>query len=108
MVEEEGMAACSVRSVLLILESNLPALVSEPVRRDAGGMGGSAVFTWRTHIFGVEPRGFEPLTSAVQSQIDNCRDCSPPFKNSCKMALSHLAAFRVCSSMFMWVGVLLV
>ena len=60
-----------------------------------------------TCFFRVEPRGFEPLTSAVQSQIHNVvvvRRCSEiPAKSRI-----YLWKHSWCSPLFVWVGVLLV
>ncbi len=48
-------------------------LVSKSVRRDMAKTNCSTILPANLHIFGVEPRGFEPLTSAVQSQTSMCR-----------------------------------
>jgi hypothetical protein len=60
------------------------------VPNNTSALGGNVCFAWARifpairQLFGVEPRGFEPLTSAVQSQIQNVvavRCCSESAAN---------------------------
>jgi hypothetical protein len=42
---------------------------------------------------GVEPRGFEPLTSAVQRRLDSLQDLPTGFKITAKSIVSALMLF---------------
>jgi hypothetical protein len=55
----------------------------------------------------VEPRGVEPLTSAVQSQI-HIVVVVPVVQKLLQVSIFFLAGYRECSPLFAWVGVLLV
>jgi hypothetical protein len=67
----------------------------------------SLSFSCKSLFFKVEPRGFEPLTSAMQSQIPNVaavRWCSEYLQINGFLS----DPLRACSPLFVWVGVLLV
>ncbi len=53
-------------------------------------------FTCKSHIFGVEPRGLEPLASAVQRRLDSL----PEVSSACKIPANQLISALVLFSAF--------